>query len=111
MSARIIVLGRYLRSSSAQFRRSLGTEWRRDRIFFKIFKLLLRALRFDDIRTRDNRKQTDKLAPITSIFKQFVQKCKEIYVPSEFVTIDEMLDFISQKRKMLILPIYKEQTC
>lgn len=68
-----------------------GIEFFRLCMGLKRFKLLLRALRFDDIRTRDIRKQTDKLAPIRSIFEQFVQKCKENYVPSEFVTIDEML--------------------
>lgn len=68
-----------------------GIEFFRLAMSLKRFKLLLRGLRFDDIRTRDHRKATDKLAPVRSIFDQFVTKCQENYIVSEFVTVDEML--------------------
>ena len=56
------------------------------------FYILLRALRFDDIRTRAARKAVDKLAPIRNLFEGFVQRCKSSYSVSEYVTIDEMLE-------------------
>lgn len=54
----------------------------------KRFRFLLQALRFDDSDTRHERKIINKLAPIRSIFEEFVKD----YVVSEFVTVDEMLD-------------------
>ena len=33
----------------------------------------------------------DKLAPIRQILEMFVENCKKNYIPSEFVTIDEIL--------------------
>lgn len=68
-----------------------GIEFFRLAMSLRRFKLLLRALRFDDIRTRPQRKVNDKLAPVRRVFEQFVQKCQENYVVSEFVTVDEML--------------------
>lgn len=56
------------------------------------FYLLLRALRFDDINTRSERKKFDKLAPIRTIFDGFVDRCKLNYTIGEYCTIDEMLE-------------------
>ncbi|KAB0803806.1 hypothetical protein PPYR_00776 [Photinus pyralis] len=56
------------------------------------FYLLLRALRFDDLATRDERKQLDKLAPIRTIFEMFLQQCKSCYKAGPNCTIDEMLE-------------------
>lgn len=56
------------------------------------FKFLLRALRFDDLNSREDRKLLDKLAPIREIFEKFVDNCNKNEIVSEFVTIDEMLD-------------------
>ena len=58
----------------------------------KRFLFLLRVLRFDDINTRDNRKESDNLAPIREIFESFVAHCNENYTPGEYCTIDEMLE-------------------
>lgn len=55
------------------------------------FHFLLRCLRFDDIRTRDARKETDKLAPIREIFEEFVSNIQKYYKHGEHVTVDEML--------------------
>jgi len=56
------------------------------------FYILLRALRFDDIGTRATRKQIDKLAPIRTLFDNFVTRCQNNYTVGENVTIDEMLE-------------------
>lgn len=49
--------------------------------------LLLRALRFDDIRSREERKKQDKLAPIRQIFEMFQDNCEACYTPGENCTI------------------------
>lgn len=55
------------------------------------FHFLLRCLRFDDIRTRQARKETDKLAPIRKVFEEFVSNIQKYYKHGEHVTIDELL--------------------
>lgn len=56
------------------------------------FRFLLSSLRFDDKRTRTERKMLDKLAPIREFYDRFVENCKTGYSLSEFVTIDEKLE-------------------
>ncbi|XP_008178393.1 piggyBac transposable element-derived protein 4-like [Acyrthosiphon pisum] len=56
------------------------------------FRLLLRALRFDDSDTREDRKKLDKLAPIREMFDGFIDRSKNYYNLSSNVTIDEMLE-------------------
>ncbi|KAL4088632.1 hypothetical protein QTP88_023721 [Uroleucon formosanum] len=56
------------------------------------FYILLKPLRFDDIGTRATRKQIDKLAPIRTLFDNFVTHCQNNYTVGENVTIDEMLE-------------------
>lgn len=56
------------------------------------FMFLLQHLRFDDMDTRAERKQIDKLAPIRNIFDSFADKCKSAYTPFQNVTIDEKLE-------------------
>lgn len=58
---------------------------------YKRFLFLLRALRFDDIRTRKDREKNDKLAAIRDFYMSFVNNCMNNYHLGEFVTIDEML--------------------
>lgn len=55
------------------------------------FRLLLRALRFDDAETRVERRESDKLAPIREIWDEFNKRCVDFYSPGENVTIDEMM--------------------
>lgn len=55
------------------------------------FLFLLRHLRFDDRTTREERKKTDKLAPIREVFDIFVSSCRKHYSISQNATIDEML--------------------
>lgn len=69
-----------------------GVEYFRLTMNQERFRFLLRALRFDDISTREQRKRLDKLAPIRDIFENFVKQCRENFRLGEQVTIDEMLE-------------------
>ncbi|XP_015121474.1 piggyBac transposable element-derived protein 4-like [Diachasma alloeum] len=55
------------------------------------FRLLLRALRFDDSETREARKQTDKLAAIRDLWEDITAKFLKMYRVGECVTLDEMM--------------------
>lgn len=55
------------------------------------FRFLCRCIRFDDISTRQERRNLDKLAPIRDIFERFVSKCQSSVTPSAYLTIDEQL--------------------
>ncbi|XP_044574588.1 piggyBac transposable element-derived protein 4-like [Cotesia glomerata] len=55
------------------------------------FRLLLRALRFDNSLTRIERKKTDKLAPIREIWDHFNKSCLKYYSSGVNVIIDEMI--------------------
>lgn len=61
-------------------------------VSLKRFRFLLRMLRFDDITTRKERKESDKLAPIRELFEGFLEKCTMNYEVGAQCTIDEMLD-------------------
>lgn len=55
------------------------------------FRFLVNCLRFNDKDTRAQRKETDKLAAFREVFEKSINKMKELYVPSEYTTIDEQL--------------------
>lgn len=55
------------------------------------FRFLIRHIRFDNKRTREDRQKIDKLAAIREMFEIFVTNCKNNYTPSEYTTVDEML--------------------
>lgn len=65
------------------FRLTMG----KNRFFF-----LLQNLRFDNMETRLERKQVDKMAPIREFFESFCHKCRTAYTPFHNVTIDEKLE-------------------
>lgn len=71
-----------------------GTGIERFRVTMNIrrFQYLLRALRFDNVTDRNERKANDKMAPIRDIFEGFVARCRDNYSLSEYATIDEMLE-------------------
>lgn len=69
-----------------------GIEYFRLTMSASRFKFLLRALRFDDKSTREERLKTDNLAAVRTMFDRFVDNCKKHYSPSEYVTVDEMLE-------------------
>ncbi|XP_030758011.1 uncharacterized protein LOC115883741 [Sitophilus oryzae] len=56
------------------------------------FRFLLNCLRFEDLSTRNERKELDKLAPIGETFDCFVQNCKNAYCIGANATIDEKLE-------------------
>ncbi|KAK3861560.1 hypothetical protein Pcinc_032472 [Petrolisthes cinctipes] len=55
------------------------------------FAFLLRALRFDDRSTRQERVKEDRLAPIRPLWNEVVKKCQECYEPGPHLTVDEQL--------------------
>lgn len=55
------------------------------------FDFLLRCLRFDDKNTRQQRRESDKLAPIRDFWEKFINNCQQWYKPGSYVTIDEQL--------------------
>lgn len=57
-------------------------------MFAQRFYILHWALRFD----RNDRKVTDILSPIRSVFDGFVWRCLECYTVGENCTIEEMLE-------------------
>lgn len=69
-----------------------GVEYFRLTMGLNRFRFLLRSLRFDDLRTRADRKVTDKLAAVRYLLDHFNNNCKKAYSLSEMVTIDEMLE-------------------
>ena len=52
---------------------------------------MLQYLKFDDARDRENRRKTDKLAPIRAVFDMFIHKFEGLYSIGEFPTVDEQL--------------------
>lgn len=57
----------------------------------KRFRFLLRCLRFDNVNDRDERRETDKLAPFREVMTIFINNCQKYYTPGEFLTVDEQL--------------------
>nr|BDT63058.1 MAG: piggyBac transposable element-like protein [Trachysalambria curvirostris nimavirus] len=55
------------------------------------FLFILRCLRFDDKRTREERKKKDNFAAIRGLWEKFIGHCIKNYEPGENVTIDEQL--------------------
>lgn len=68
-----------------------GIEIIRATMAHRRFTFLLYSMRFDNIHTRDQRKETDKFCHIRDIFEMFVQNSKNCYTPGEYLTLDEML--------------------
>ncbi|XP_055936820.1 piggyBac transposable element-derived protein 4-like [Argiope bruennichi] len=59
---------------------------------YKRFLFILRVLRFDDIKTRNDRRKIDKLAPVRNLFEHFIRNCQKSYHVGEYVTLDEKLE-------------------
>jgi hypothetical protein len=55
------------------------------------FEFLTNCLRFGDRPSREERRKSDRLAPIRDIFDHVVKKSSELYSPSDCCTLDEML--------------------
>ena len=48
-------------------------------------------MRFDNRDTRQERRETDKLAPIRDVAERFIHNCQKYYNPGSHLTIDEQL--------------------
>lgn len=90
----------YIAGLNRSNRQNLSDLWRTDGTGIDIFRstmslqrfyFLQNCLRFDDKNTREERKKVDNLAAIRNLFDGFVDNCLMHYVPSEYLTIDEML--------------------
>lgn len=57
----------------------------------KRFRFLVRCVRFDDIRDRNQRKEIDKMAPIRELFERFLVNFQNYFIASEYLTVDEQL--------------------
>lgn len=57
----------------------------------KRFLFLINYLRFNNLDTRNSRKDENSTAAISKIFKEFINNCKLNYSLSSYATIDEML--------------------
>ncbi|CAK1581385.1 unnamed protein product [Parnassius mnemosyne] len=55
------------------------------------FEFLLRCMRFDDRNTRQERRVSDRLAPIRNFWEQFIENCRKWYKPGSCITVDEQL--------------------
>ncbi|XP_049946608.1 piggyBac transposable element-derived protein 4-like [Schistocerca serialis cubense] len=69
----------------------LGRPIFRSIITEKRLGILLRAFRFDDSSTREQREKYDPAAAITDIFNKFIWNCQQIYSPGAHLTVDETL--------------------
>lgn len=58
----------------------------------KRFKFLIRCTRLDDIKTREVRKNVDKLAAVRDVFEIFVSNCQKSYSVGKNITVDEKLE-------------------
>lgn len=92
----------YMLGVSKSNKSNLLDVWRNDGLGIEIFRLVMgvnrfkflqQMIRFDDVsdHIRTNRKQHDKLYCIRELFEVFVERCKQNYSQSPFVTVDEML--------------------
>nr|CAI5820341.1 unnamed protein product [Callosobruchus analis] len=90
----------YLAGTDHGSRKNLDEFWAQDGLGSELFiatmsqrrfRFLLRVIRFDDKRTRVERSELDKLAPVREVFELFTENCKQSYAVREYVTLDEML--------------------
>lgn len=90
----------YLAGLNRSGRQNLSDLWSTDGTGVEIYRLVMSkqrfyflqsCLTFDNLSTREERRQFDNLAPIRELFEAFVENCKKSYVPSDCLTIDEML--------------------
>lgn len=70
------------------------------------FLFILHCVRFDNPCDREERRKTDKIAAISSLFTKFVQNCQKAYNVSEYATVDEMLvPFRGRTHLMIYMPM------
>ncbi|GLV46045.1 uncharacterized protein CBL_05132 [Carabus blaptoides fortunei] len=92
----ILIAGGVMRSSHLNFDDLFSVDDMGNEFFYTTmnkqrFLFILRCVRFDDKATRAERQETDKLAAIRTLFDYLVDKCGQLFTPSEYLTIDEQL--------------------
>ncbi|UYV76808.1 hypothetical protein LAZ67_14002078 [Cordylochernes scorpioides] len=92
----LIIIIRKNRASHLHFKEiwnanGTGIEICRAAMAYERFLFLLRVIRFDNVLTRQIRRDNDKFAALREIFEMFVANCKQMYSPGEYLTIDEKL--------------------
>ena len=60
-------------------------------ISFQRFKFFLSVVRFDDVRTREQRKQNDVLAAFSELWELANAQFPKFFIPKEDLTVDEQL--------------------
>ncbi|KAJ8930546.1 hypothetical protein NQ314_016643 [Rhamnusium bicolor] len=72
----------------------------------KRFAILLSALRFDNRVDREVRRKVDPTAPISFIFKSFIENCQNVCGDGQSATIDEILvSFRGRCRFKMYMPM------
>lgn len=92
----LLIAGGVMRSSHLNFDDlfspdDMGNEFFYTTMSKQRFLFILRCVRFDDKATRAERQETDKLAAIRALFDYIVNKCGQLFTPSEYLTVDEQL--------------------
>ena len=54
-------------------------------------QFFLRCIRFDNWRTREERKTLNKFAAVSEIWEIFLKNIRRVYIPNENITVDEQL--------------------
>ncbi|KAK1901192.1 Glucose-6-phosphate 1-dehydrogenase [Dissostichus eleginoides] len=73
------------------------------------FEDIRRLLRFDDKRTRASRLETDHMTAFRYIWDLFLVNCRQKFIPSDCVTVDEQLVPFRGRTKFLV--VYAKQAC
>ncbi|XP_071052896.1 piggyBac transposable element-derived protein 4-like [Onthophagus taurus] len=92
----LLIAGGVMRSSHLNFddlfsADDMGNEFFYTTMSKQRFLFILRCVRFDEKATRAERQETDKLAAIRVLFDYIVNKCGQLFTPSEYLTVDEQL--------------------
>lgn len=85
------VLNSHHESASSLWDSELGRAIFRITMPLKKFKQLIRILRFNDKRSRAERREQDKLAPIREMWEDWVKRLPLMYRPDTNITVDESL--------------------
>ena len=78
-------------STKSLWHKELGRNIFRATMSLETFCAISRVLRFDDRTNREERRRTDKLAPIRDIWEKWVDIQPKLYNPDAEVTVDEQL--------------------
>ena len=78
-------------NTDEMFSAQLGCPYYRSIMSERRFNFLIRALRFDDSATREERRSTDVFAPMRKLWDNVILQCRRNYSPGPHVTVDEQL--------------------